>query len=426
MTITIDGSSNDEAGNYIRGKLRAWDKCLLDGEFLEMTCWSYVANLIVKERLRYLLESIACIRNVIKYVKSSSARLEIFKASMQNENAECRSRLLLDVPTWWNSTYLMLEAATQFRKAFEQLREDDVNNHFVSNFTDDEAAKKKIGHPSVEDWNNVGAFVEILKILYDATLKFNASLPVTSTAYFLELCGIQSELTKLCQRRDSTLGRMACSMKRKYEKYWGLVDSNQMLFVLVVLDPRCKMEFVKYLFNELLDADSAAQMTKKVESTLMSLYKYYSTRDFGHTTQVPKKTSTSVDGQALLLISTYKKWLKERNCSASTTEVDRYFLASNENLEDDKFDVLHWWKVNSSKYPILSLIARDVLDILVSSTASESAFNIGDRVLDVFHSSLSPKILEASICAQNWLRSIPILTDIRIYMDDLKKYEEIE
>lgn len=195
-----------------------------------------------------------------------------------------------------------------------------------------------------------------------------------------------------------------------------------MLFVLVVLDLRCKMEFVKYLFNELLDADSAAQMRKKVESNLMSLYKYYSTRDFGHTTQVPKKTSTSVDGQARLLISTYKKWLKERNCRASTTEVDRYFLAPNENLEDDKFDVLHWWTLNSSKYPIFSLIARNVLDILVSSTASD----IGDRVLDVFHSSLGPRILEASICAQNWLRSIPVLTDIRIYMDDLKKYEEIE
>lgn len=195
-----------------------------------MTCLSYVVNLIVKERLRYLHESIACIRKVIKYVKSSSARLEIFKVSMQNENAECRSCLLLDVPTWWNSTYLMLEAATQFCKAFEQLREDDVNNHFVSNFTNDEGGKKKIGHPSVEDWNNVGAFVEILKILYDATLRFNASLPVTSAAYFLELCGIQNELTKLCQSRDSTLGRMACRMKRKYDTYWGLVDSKCCLY----------------------------------------------------------------------------------------------------------------------------------------------------------------------------------------------------
>ena len=39
------------------------------------------------------------------------------------------------------------------------------------------------------------------------------------------------------------------------------------------------------------------------------------------------------------------------------------------------FDILLWWKANSSKYPILSQITRDVLAISVSTIASESAFS---------------------------------------------------
>ena len=69
------------------------------------------------------------------------------------------------------------------------------------------------------------------------------------------------------------------------------------------------------------------------------------------------------------------------------------------------FDILDWWRVNSSRYRILSQVARDVLVILVSTVASEFVFSIGGCVLDPFRSSLSPNTVEALICTQNWLRT---------------------
>jgi len=38
------------------------------------------------------------------------------------------------------------------------------------------------------------------------------------------------------------------------------------------------------------------------------------------------------------------------------------------------FDILLWWKLNGVKYPTLQVIIRDVLVILVSTVAFESAF----------------------------------------------------
>ncbi|XVF28928.1 hypothetical protein REPUB_Repub15cG0075100 [Reevesia pubescens] len=66
------------------------------------------------------------------------------------------------------------------------------------------------------------------------------------------------------------------------------------------------------------------------------------------------------------------------------------------------FDILLWWKLN--KFPVLSHIARDVLAVSISTVASESAFSTGDRVLDVYMSSLTMKLVQALICAQDWLR----------------------
>ena len=47
-------------------------------------------------------------------------------------------------------------------------------------------------------------------------------------------------------------------------------------------------------------------------------------------------------------------------------------------------------------------MARDVLTTPLSTVASESAFNVGGRVLDAFYSSLKPKIVQAVICLRDW------------------------
>ena len=48
-------------------------------------------------------------------------------------------------------------------------------------------------------------------------------------------------------------------------------------------------------------------------------------------------------------------------------------------------------------------MAHDVLNIPLSTVASESAFSVGGRILDAFRSTLKPQIVEAVICLRDWV-----------------------
>ena len=90
----------------------------------------------------------------------------------------------------------------------------------------------------------------------------------------------------------------------------------------------------------------------------------------------------------------FKQHLADEDNVERKSELDRYLLESSEDPDVEDFDILMWWKMNSSRYRVLSQTACDVLAIPVSTVASEFAFSTGGFVLDSFYSSLSPNTIE--------------------------------
>jgi hypothetical protein len=294
---------------------------------------------------------------------------------------------------------------------------------------DSKGNKKNIGPPSLEDWKNARTLVKFLKIFYMVTLRFSGSLHVTSNSFFNELIYMHTNLLQLCKNKDNILSGMAMNMMLKFEKYWGFEgNQNFLLYVANVLDPRFKLKYVKFCFGDLYDYDKAQLLTNKVKDVLVSLYEFYLKIDEVVDNNRHKQDVNVIDDVEVDvdILAQFKRYLQEMDRVENKNEVERYLIDSCEDPNNDKLDILGWWKSNSLRYKTLSKVAQHVLAIPISTVASESAFSTGGRVLDQFRSSLPSATVQALICCQNWLHHGSIPTDIRSLINDLETYKNLE
>ncbi|KAL4021214.1 hypothetical protein IC575_020006 [Cucumis melo] len=409
FTVTVDNaSSNDVAIAYLVKKFKGRNGLVLDGEFIHIRCCAHILNLIVSDALKDLYVSIIRIRNAVKYVRSSPARLQIFKDFAKEDKMSTKNCLTMDVPTRWNSTFTMLDGAIKCQKTFERLEEHDPSYLLKDDI------------PTTEDWDNAKVFVKFLKTFSEVTMKFYASM--SDFKYiFHELCLIQEIIREYSSYENALLSQMTLSMQTKFNKYWGITTSektNLLLYVSVVLDPRYKLAYVNYCFNEFLEEDGAKIWTNKVEEAFrrlcddyymrMSKEKYSQTQSctpiegFGFQSQseIPSISSSGFYKARATVHDRFKQ--SNKTClDDAKTEVTRYLdEARIDCMGDEYLDLLTWWKVNSSRFKIISQVARDIYSIPISTVPSESAFSTGGRVLDSFRSSLTPQTAEALICAR--------------------------
>ncbi|KAL9236751.1 hypothetical protein vseg_011385 [Gypsophila vaccaria] len=151
-------------------------------------------------------------------------------------------------------------------------------------------------------------------------------------------------------------------------------------------------------------ARQAMYMLDKVKDLLKELVSEYSSKyGQGKGKNLSSMPPLSSKGSGKEKMSGFAKYLEvELNQGGEKSELDKYLDAQNVPLSRN-FDILIWWKTNGSTYPILQMIARDILSIPSSSVASESAFSTGGRVLSPHRSRLLPSTVEALMCAQNWI-----------------------
>jgi len=117
--------------------------------------------------------------------------------------------------------------------------------------------------------------------------------------------------------------------------------------------------------------------------------------------------------------------MEEVESEPNDSELTRY-LADKREKRTKEFEILYYWKVSSNKYPILSLLAKDVLDVPASTVPSESAFSMGGRIIDPLRCSLSTSTVEALICSQSWLQTSSQSTvSAREVAEEIQTYEEI-
>jgi hypothetical protein len=119
-----------------------------------------------------------------------------------------------------------------------------------------------------------------------------------------------------------------------------------------------------------------------------------------HSGALPQGSSGETGKCPYKLMNRYSKLMTSNSDVQHKSELDRYLMEEIEK-PNENFNILNWWKVNSTKFPVLAHIARIVLVIPITTVASKSAFSTRERVLDPFRSSLVPITVEALVCTQN-------------------------
>ena len=100
LTIIVDNAaSNNGLISFIQKKTKHRKATILGHKYLHERCSAYILNLIVRERLVEMDETIVKVRKSMRYVRSSPQRQNTFKLYAKMEKVDFKNQLCLDVPT---------------------------------------------------------------------------------------------------------------------------------------------------------------------------------------------------------------------------------------------------------------------------------------------------------------------------------------
>ncbi|XP_031250757.1 zinc finger BED domain-containing protein RICESLEEPER 1-like [Pistacia vera] len=268
-----------------------------------------------------------------------------------------------NVPSYWwfdhdfeslwacNDGFIMLEWILGCKEAFSELKDIDPDFKYI-NFIENE-------------WDEVTLICNVWKVLngLNSYLEFTNK---TANVYFPVFSDIMLKLVELGERYDNYIFGFASEWRERLEEYWN--NSNLVLVIAVILDPRFKMDIVKHFYEKVYGNDANEYL--KIIDDVTNIYNKYA----GST---------------------------DNNIVTSESELDRY-LKDSKCPPGEAFNILDWWRVESRTYPTLAKIARDVLPIQVASPERPSSLR---RVYDAInYANLEADLQLALVHTNVWLK----------------------
>jgi hypothetical protein len=159
----------------------------------------------VQDGISQIGDIVDFVRDGIKYIVASEGRLKQF-AEIAKQLQLSYKKLILNVPTRWNSTYMMLSTALEFREVFPRYEDRDQSFRWVL---------------SVDDWVKVENVCHVLEVFNEVTKIVSGSNYPTSNLFLPEVWRIRDVLGKKSKDANVYVRTMAEKMYLKFEKYCG-------------------------------------------------------------------------------------------------------------------------------------------------------------------------------------------------------------
>nr|XP_043630065.1 zinc finger BED domain-containing protein RICESLEEPER 1-like [Erigeron canadensis] len=444
FTVTANSaSSNDTVVEYLtRHFVKRGNLCVLNGKWTHVRCINHIISLVVHDAMKEIGGSVDRIRAAVKYVTESPPTMKKFQEFAKLEKLNCEKPLCLDIPTHWSSTYFMLRIAIIYEKAFDRFA--------IADFLYRSDLQEGPGVPCSFDWDNVRRLVGFLQHYYQLSIRVSGTKYITSNIFLDYICCIHNVFKECSSSEDAEIRKMSSVMKRKFDRYWGEIGKfNLLVYIASVFDPRTKYMYLEVTLCKMYGDEDGTKIATLCKNTLYELFNDYQRIHYGdhlknvfsssnvmnHSSTSPRQSMglfgrsndavTASREKNLAKLERKKEELGVTNDPKSELDIyltqeiegDDYYFRSKE------FSVLDWWKKRSETFPILSLVARDVLAIPVS-TMAESSFSTRGRVLNSFRTTFNPKTIQALICCQDWIRPSDAPVNVEQHIQGLHKFEE--
>ncbi|KAM0878925.1 hypothetical protein ACQ4PT_034568 [Festuca glaucescens] len=402
MSITLDNASNnDVAVRDLKAKFKFRRGSKFEDMYFHVRCCAHIINLVVQDGTACMNTLASNLRETMKYFKKSVGRMHKFVEICRGLDLRVGAHLALDVCTRWSSTYKMIATGLPYKEALKDYAVSDANYKW---------------EPTSEEWKLFELIKPMLFSLSQVTTAFSAQAYPTANIFYPHIVSIKIALVKAMKHKNATYKQMGEAMMDKFNKYWA--ETNNVMVLATILDPRYKLLYVEWGFNELYDEDTATMETENVRIELFNLFEKFENEKKQSKKGTPSSSKSSTPSNSMPASDVdFQSWRANTTTKSSKSELRNYLEDPGEENAPG-FDLLDWWKVNSLRYPVLAKMARRFLTIPASSVSSESTFSTSGRVLDDYRSSLKPVIVESLVCGASYIKGAHRDSNTIVNVDD--------
>ena len=365
-----------------------------------INCFSHTLQLAIEDGLKLdqVSKVIGASRRLVSHFSHSSLAVN----ALLEKQIGSKLKLIQDVPTRWNSSFMMMERLLKLRVAAYGVMFDDQ----VTKPADRQRLEMKESY-----WTVMEDIVPILGPLAEITDMLGKEDIPTGSSVFVVLYNIING-PLLPSTSDSTIAK---SLKQKIklglQKRFAIGDEGKPviddvtspLLYACLLDPRYKNILADVLMSEADIALIQGAMLQEMEL----LDGEVSTK-----TEVQESSFTSdpkYDWKNDTKVMSWKNILQGRAVDVGLTQNSA--VSNAEELNDYMKDVmrgtnpLDWWRLNATKYPRLSELAKIYLTIPATSIPSERTFSVAGLTVSKLRSSLDPESVDHIIFVNKNLKA---------------------
>lgn len=348
------------------------------GPFFYNPCAAHTLSSIINDGLRTTKSIISKIREFVLELNSS---LQISEDFLQFTTAyqEGNWKFPLDASARWSGNYQMLDIARKAGKSMETI---------IRKYEELLGSRMLLSSPEKNAVNIMHAYLEP----FYKTVNNICTTKVLTIGLVLFFMEHILEMIAAC--RDSRhspdwLKAAAEQMAIKARNYNDQI-CNVFTYMTAVLDPRIKVELIPDSIN----------LENYLEEARTHFIRNYSTSHFQSVTSSYAAQELE-DGGTVSFAEEIARKKRRASMSSATDELTQYL---SEPPAPISTDVLEWWKVNSSRYPRLSMMARDFLAVQATAIAPEDLFCSKADEIDRLRFSASHDSTQSLQCIKSWLQ----------------------